>query len=136
MGMPRPTILPSPDAAPFWEACRRHELVLPHCRPCDRVFFYPRTACPECGSRDLDWLTASGRGVLHAFCIQYRTAVAADRDQLPFVTAVVELAEGPRLMSYLVDIEPTPEAIRCDMPVAVRFVELPGGQTLPVFAPA
>ena len=134
--MPSPTILPSPDAAPFWAAARRHELVLPYCRACQDVFFYPRTACPRCGSRELDWQRASGRGVLYTYCIQFQSADPVLRDDVPFVTAVVELAEGPRLMSFLVDVEPTPSAITCGMPVAVQFVDLPDGQALPVFAPA
>ncbi|HEX5406713.1 MAG TPA: OB-fold domain-containing protein [Pseudonocardiaceae bacterium] len=135
-GIPQPTILPSPDAVPFWRAARRHELVLPNCLACAEPFFYPRTFCPRCGSRDLDWQPASGQGVLHAFCIHFQTGIAADREHLPFVSAIVELAEGPRLMSYLVDVEPSPDAIRCDMPVSVRFVDLPDGQTLPVFEPS
>lgn len=129
MGVPLPTILPSPEATPFWDAARRHELVLPHCRRCADVFFYPRTSCPRCGSRDLDWQRAGGRGVLYTYCIHSQ---AAD----PFVTAIVELAEGPRLMSYLVDVEPRPDAISCGIAVQVRFVDLPDGHALPVFAPA
>lgn len=103
---PRPTILPSPDAAPFWEAVTRHERVLPLCLACDQAFFYPRTSCPLCGSRELDWRTASGRGTLHSFCIHFQTGVAADRPYQPFITALVDLVEGPRIMSYLVDVEP------------------------------
>lgn len=136
MGVPQPTILPSPEARPFWDAARRHELVLPHCRACDEEFFYPRTSCPHCGSRDLDWHRASGRGVLHTYCIHFQTGDPADREHLPFVTAIVELAEGPRLMSYLVDVQPRPDAIRCGIDVVVRFVDLPDGHSLPVFAPA
>lgn len=136
MSIPEPAILPSPETTEFWDAARRHELVLPHCRACDVPFFYPRTSCPNCGSRDLDWQRASGRGVLHTYCIHFQTGNPADREHLPFVTAIVELAEGPRLMSYLVDVEPRPDAITCGIAVQVRFVDLPDGHSLPVFAPA
>lgn len=136
MTIPFPTIQASPDAVPFWAAARRHELILPLCRACDEPFFYPRTYCPRCGSRDLDWQAAIGRGVVHAFCIHFQTSSLAQREHIPFVTAIIQLDEGPRLMSYLIDVEPNPDSITCEMPVEVQFIDLPDGNTLPVFAPA
>jgi uncharacterized OB-fold protein len=110
----------SPDAAPFWEACKRREFLLPWCPACADFFWYPRTLCPRCGSRNVEWRQASGRGRLHAFCIQSSV-----------VTALVELEEGPRMMSFLVSVEPDPAAIRCEMPLALDFRE----DGLPVFRP-
>ena len=127
-------IAPSPDAAPFWEACRRHELSLPWCRRCERSFFYPRPLCPVCGTRDLEWRRASGRGRLHAFCIQHRSAVPGLRDAVPFVTGIVELEEGPRLMSFVTGAGCDPAAIACDMEVEVTFVQA-GEHVLPAFRP-
>jgi uncharacterized OB-fold protein len=134
--LPQPHILPSPDAAPFWEACRRRELHLPYCPACAGFFFYPRTLCPSCGSRAVEWRRTSGRGRLHAFCIHHHSPLPELRDAVPFVTALVELEEGPRLMSALAGIDPDPAAIRCEMPLEVAFEELPDGQPLPVFRPA
>jgi hypothetical protein len=114
-------ISPSPDAAPFWEACERGELVLPYCLACADFFFYPRTLCPRCGSRELEWRPASGRGRLYTFCIQHQTPLPELREAVPFVTALVELEEGPRMMTLLVDVEPDPAAIRCELPVEVTF---------------
>jgi uncharacterized OB-fold protein len=108
------------DATPFWEAVARRELHLPWCLACDAPFFYPRTLCPRCGSRALEWRRASGRGRLHAFCIQRAE-----------VTALVELEEGPRMLSRLVGVEPDPAAVRCEMPLVVDFAD-----GLPVFRPA
>jgi uncharacterized OB-fold protein len=130
-----PDISPSPEATPFWDAANRHELKLPYCSNCREFFFYPRTLCPACGSRDITWRLASGRGHVYTFCIQYQTSAPGLRDGLPFVTAIIDLEEGPRLMSFLVDVSPDPESVSCDMPVHVAFVELPDGQTLPVFRP-
>ena len=118
------------DAAPFWEAVARGELHLPWCLACDAPFFYPRTLCPRCGSRELEWRRASGRGTLHAFCIQHATPLPEFRDLVPFVTALVELAEGPRMMSRLVGVDPDPAVVRCEMPLVVDFVD-----GLPVFRP-
>jgi uncharacterized OB-fold protein len=120
---------PSPDAVPFWEACQRRELVLPYCTACASFFFYPRTLCPGCGSRAVEWRRASGRGRLHAFCIHHHAPLEG------VVTALVELEEGPRIMSFLVGVEPDPAAIRCEMPLVVSFTEGDDGQLLPVFAP-
>ncbi|HET9898646.1 MAG TPA: OB-fold domain-containing protein [Streptosporangiaceae bacterium] len=130
-----PEISPSPDAAPFWDACRRHELALPWCARCQRPFFYPRPLCPACGSRDLRWQRASGLGEVYSFCVQYQSRLPGYRDAVPFVTAIVELAEGPRLMTLLVDVPPRPDLIRCGMPVEVAFKDLPDGNALPVFRP-
>ena len=121
----------APDAAQFWEAAARGELHLPWCVPCGAPFFYPRPLCPRCGSRELEWRRASGRGRLHAFCIQHATPLPELRDRVPFVTALVELEEGPRIMSRLVGVEPDPAAVRCEMPLVVDFE---AGR--PVFRPA
>jgi uncharacterized OB-fold protein len=66
---------------------------------------------------------------VYTYCVQYQTGE-------PFVTAIVELDEGPRLMSLLVDVAPDPAAVRCDMPVEVAFVDRPDGESLPVFRPS
>jgi uncharacterized OB-fold protein len=131
--LPAPPISPSPDAAPFWEAARRHELLLPYCEAGDGFFFYPRTACPACGSRDVGWRRASGRGRIHSFTIQPASRVPGYEDAGPFVSVLVELEEGPRLLSLLVGVEPDPEHVRCDLPVEVAFLDQPGGASLPVF---
>lgn len=131
----QPQVSPSPDAVPFWEAANQHELRLPFCGACERFFFYPRTLCPHCGSRNVQWRSASGRGTLYTFCIQYRNPVPGLRTAVPFVTAIVQLAEGPRMMSFLVGVDPSPEAITCDMPIMVDFLDLDSGQSLPVFRP-
>ena len=132
--VPVPAISPSPDAAPFWDACRRHELALPWCRRCERPFFYPRPHCPACGARELEWRRASGRGRVHAFCIQHHCGVPGLRDAVPFVTAIVELEEGPRLTTFLAGVAPEPGAVACDMEVEVAFVPA-GEHVLPVFRP-
>jgi uncharacterized protein len=133
---PAVVVSPSPDAAPFWEACLRRELLLPRCSACDTTFFYPRTSCPSCGSRAVGWVAASGRGRVYTFCIHHQASLPAFRDAVPFVTVIVELEEGPRLMSFLTGVEPDPGSVRCDMPVHVDFTELEDGRLLPVFRPA
>jgi uncharacterized protein len=130
-----PPLSPSPEARPFWEAANRHELQLPFCDACERYFFYPRALCPHCGSRKLSWSTATGKGHVYTFCIQYRNSVPGMSDAVPFVTAIVELEEGPRLMTLLVGVDPKPESVSCDLRVQVDFIDLESGQSLPVFRP-
>ena len=133
--LPVPPLSPSPEAAPFWDACRRHQLVLPYCTACQRFFFYPRACCPGCGARDVSWRESAGRGELYTFCIQHQSRLPGFAGATPFVTAIVELAEGPRLMTFLTGVPPDPALIRCGMPVEAVFRDLPDGNALPVFRP-
>jgi uncharacterized OB-fold protein len=119
------------DATPFWEAVARRELHLPWCLACAAPFFYPRTLCPRCGSRELEWRRASGRGRLHAFCIHHAAPLPELAAHVPFVSALVALEEGPRMLSRLVGVAPDPAAVRCEMPLVVDFEA-----GLPVFRPA
>lgn len=127
--------IPLPETRPYWEAARRHELALPWCRPCGAFFFYPRAACPTCLSGDVEWRRVSGRGRLHTFTIVHRGpkdfALGA-----PYVLAMVELEEGPRLMTNLVGIEPDPAHVRIGMPVEVTFADVADDVALPHFRPA
>lgn len=127
---PRPT----PDTAPFWEGAARGELRLQRCRDCGDPFFYPRGWCPRCGSPDVEWFTASGRGRLHTYLISHRPAPGF-ADQVPYAIAVVELEEGPRMMTNIVGVANTPEQLVLDMPLEVTF-EARGDQQVPVFRPA
>ena len=102
----KPLPYPSPETQPFWDACKRHELSLPYCPACAAFFFYPRQFCPRCFSWDIEWRTCSGKGTLYTFAIQYRPQMPGFTP--PYVTAIVQLEEGPRLMTNLVGIDPSP----------------------------
>lgn len=128
---PRPVV--QPWAQPFWDAARRHELVLQHCSACDRAIHYPRVACPHCGSANLDWRRASGRGTLYSFTVVEANAPSAFIADLPYVVAIVSLAEGVRMLSNVVDCDP--RDLQCDQPVEVVFERLDDDFTLPKFRP-
>ena len=104
---------------PFWEATKRHELVMPRCRTCSKIFFYPREQCPNCYSSDLDWTQVSGKGRLYTFTVVHQTAHPAFQPDAPHIYAIVQLNEGPRMPSNLVDCEF--EDARIDMPVEGRL---------------
>jgi hypothetical protein len=129
--LPRPT----PDTQLYWDALRRHELQIQRCNACGEAYFYPRNVCPHCLSNDVAWFRASGRGRLHTFTIVHQAPPNAPLPA-PYVVAVVELEEGPRMMSNLIGVDPDPEKIRCDMPVVVEYADVADGHTLPRFRPA
>jgi hypothetical protein len=128
--------IPQPESDFYWERCKEQELWLRHCKACDATYFYPRDICPACFSRDTDWTKSSGKGVLHSFAIVHRGPTPAFRDKVPYVVAIVELEGGARMPTNLVDVEPDPSVIKCDMPVEVVFEQLDGNITLPKFRPA
>lgn len=129
-----PLPVPTPESRPFWEAARQHVLSIPFCNACRRWHFYPRPFCPHCLSADIEWRSASGRATLLSFVINARGPrnfpVAA-----PYVVGIVELAEGPRMMSHIVEVEALPERLACDMPLEVVFEDLTAEITLPKFRP-
>ena len=129
----KPIPQPSVETKRYWEGCKRHELWLPYCPQCAEYFFYPRSFCPRCFNWEIEWRQASGRGTLYTYAIQYRPQ--APGFQPPYVTAMVQLEEGPRLMTNLVEVEPDPEQIHCDMPVEVVFEDVSDEISLPMFRP-
>jgi uncharacterized OB-fold protein len=131
--------LPQPITAetkPFWDGLREQKLMLPKCGDCGRVFFYPRILCPHCHSRNVGWIQGSGRGKLYSFEIAYQTISRAFKVKPPYVLAMIELEEGVRMLSNLVEVEPDPKKIRCDMPVEIVYQKLTDEVTLPLFKPS
>ena len=130
----KPVPAPTPETQPFWDGCAAGELRLQRCAGCGRPYFYPRPVCPGCGSRDVEWFTASGRATLYSYVINHRPAPGFEAEA-PYAIAVVQLAEGPRMMTSVSGIPATPDDLVLDMPLRVTFVER-GGMSLPVFWPA
>jgi len=129
-GKPEPVV--SEESRPFWDAAREGRLVAPFCGTCGHYFFYPRARCPVCWNGGWEWRPCSGRGEIYSFTIVRRSPFPAFEAEGPYVVALVQLAEGVRLMGNIVGAEP--EQIRIGQPVAVRF-EARGEWFLPQFAP-
>ncbi len=130
----RPIPAPTPETAEFWAGARRGELRIQRCNACGKAYFYPRAFCPHCSSRDVAWFTASGNGRLHTYVINYRPARGFD-DITPYVIAIVELEEGPRMMSNIVGVEPLPENLPVGLPLTVTWERQDDSITLPLFRP-
>jgi len=123
---------PTPETQHFWDGTRQHELRLQRCDACGRIYFPPRPFCPACASRSVTVFAASGKAVLHSYVIHHRPVSGFTP---PYAIAVVELAEGPRMMTNIVDCAQTPEALQLDMPLEVVFEKLDDEITLALFRP-
>ena len=123
-------VLPSPgigpDNEPFIAAAREGRFMLRHCDDCRRTHWYPRAVCPHCMSSSTSWKAASGRGTVYSFSTMQRV-------DPPYTLAYVTLAEGPTMLTNLVDTAPA--AWRIGMQVQVRFEASEDGTPVPVFAP-
>jgi uncharacterized protein len=125
---------PTPETQHFWDGTQAGELRLQRCDACANVYFPPRPFCPACASRKVSVFKASGKGKLYSYVINHRPAAPGFTP--PYAIAVVELDEGPRMMSNIVDCPQTPEALELDMKLEVAFEKLDDKITLPLFRPA
>jgi len=121
------------DTRPFWEGCRAHELRVQKCTACGHVRWPASIICPQCHSRKTTWITVAGTGTVYSFVVYHVAFHPAFRDDLPYVVAVVELTEGPRIFTNIVEC--SPEAVTCDMPVEVAWDDVTNEVTLPKFRP-
>ncbi len=129
-------IHPSPETAPFWEACRQRQLKLQRCTACGRFRHPPLPGCPHCGATTADWVQSSGRGRVFSYTIVHHASLPALRDLVPYNVVVIALddAPGARLISNLVGI--ANEAIAVGMAVELRWDELEPDLVLPRFRAA
>lgn len=130
---PRPT--PSSVTEPFWAATAEERFLVQHCAACGHVQHYPRPTCTACGATELTWRPISGRATVHTYTVARRPTHKAFDGADPAVIAIVELAEGPRVTTNIVDCDP--DAVHVDMAVELCWDEPgPDGIRLPLFRPA
>ena len=123
----------TPEMKPFWDAARRHELVVQRCTGCGTHRFPARDICSRCLSRDAAWTPVSGRGSVFSWAIMHQVYHPGFAAEVPYAVVVVELDEGARLVSNLVDCAPAD--IRAGMPVEVVFDDVAPDVSLPKFRP-
>jgi uncharacterized OB-fold protein len=130
---PKHTVTPIPtsDSREFWEGCNERRLLLRRCIACEQIWYYPRLACPRCSGRELEWIEASGRGLVHShttvFTSFYGPAWEAD---IPYTVLLVDLEEGPRMLSRLVGED---DGLRTGSSVDLQFCAI-GGRNYPYFS--
>src|SRR5271170_5628027 len=113
---------PTPETQHFWDGTQTGELRLQRCDACANVYFPPRPFCPACASRKVSVFKASGKAKLYSYVINHRPAAPGFTP--PYAIAIVELDEGPRMMSNILDCPQTTEAIEHDMRVEEEYEKL------------
>ena len=128
--------LPAPDVEtePYWAAARDGRLLIKRCTSCAHVFHYPRPFCPKCWSDDVEWEEASGRATLYTWSVVRQNDLPPWPERVPYVAAVVDLEEGPRMLTNVEGCEP--DDLRVGMALQVAFRKETDEITLPIFRPA
>lgn len=124
---------PDNDSAVYWEWARKHKLLLQLCASCKRFRFYPRLTCPFCLDDQFTWEQVSGRGLVYSYTVIHRAPSPAFKAAIPYVLALIELDEGVRMMSNVVECDPA--EVRIGMKVEVTFDDITSEITLPKFRP-
>lgn len=130
----KPLPTPRPESAPFWAGLLEEEIRLQRCDSCARVQFYPRPACRYCGATELTWETVSGRAEVYTYTIIHRAPFEAFADDVPYVLAVAQLEEGPRLVTTIVGVDP--DEVRIGMALTPVYDRVSDDIALLRFTPA
>ena len=132
----KPIPTPQGESDQYWKKAKEGELWLRKCNACGEAYFYPRDISPCCFSRDTTWIQASGKATLFTYGIVQRAPHPGFDEDVPFVTAIVELEEGPTMPTNIVMEDPTPEKLQVGMALEVVFEEITDTISLPKFKPA
>ena len=119
---------------PYWEGARQHQLLLQRCTACGHVWHPPLPRCPSCHSAELEWMPSAGRGVVYTYTVVYHATHAAMADKVPYIAALIQLDEGPRVLTNLRNC--TEADVHVGMPVSLLFEQLTDDITLPQFEPS
>jgi uncharacterized OB-fold protein len=119
------------ETRPFWEAAKAHKFVLQQCVGCGKFVYYPRAICPYCHGDQLEWKDASGEGTIHTFTIARRPAGPAFKEDVPYVIALIDLKEGPRMLSNIVTDDV--DSVKIGQQVSVIYDDVTDEVTLPKF---
>ncbi len=135
-GYNKPVPVPQVESDFYWEKCKQHELWLRYDNDAQQAYFYPRDISPITFSRNTTWVQASGKATLYTYAIVHRAPHPGFVGDVPFVTAMVELEEGPIMPTNIVMDDPTPEKLQIGMALEVVFEDITDDISLPKFQPA
>ena len=128
-----PLPIPGPDDAPYWEALARGTLLIQRCEACGTVRHPPHPRCGQCASASLSWTPATGFGTVYSFTIVRHASNPELAGSVPYVVALIELDEGPRLVSNVVGVDP--DCVTIGQRVKVIFDPVGDAMVLPRFTP-
>jgi len=129
--IPKPKPRPAPESLPYWQAARDHRLALPKCDDCGKFWFPPTRTCPHCLSSRFQFSEVSGKGKIYSFVTYHRVYRPAFAQDVPYVVALIELDEGPRLLSNIIGV--SPDEVACEMKVEVVFDDYDEEISIPKF---
>ena len=129
----KPKPRPAPESLPYWQAAREHRLALPKCESCEHFWFPPSRTCPHCLSTQFSFQNVSGKGKIFSFVTFHRVYRPAFEGDVPYVVALVELDEGPRLLTNIMGV--SHEEVKCEMRVEVVFDNYDADISIPKFKP-
>ena len=127
----KPLPTPSLESKPYWEFCKQHELRIQRCKNCGRYRHYPQLMCPHCHSLEVEWVKTSGKGKVYSWAVSHQAFHPGFAQDVPYATITIELEEGVRMVSRMVDTKP--EELEIGMPVEVVFEDVTEEITLPMF---
>ena len=130
----KPLPKPTPLTQPFWDGVREHELRVQKCGSCGKLRHLPKPWCPDCLSEEVTWVPLTGRGQVYTYTVMHRAPAPSFADELPYVVALVELEEGVKMISNVVECPP--EQVTVGMPVKVVFEDISDEAAMFKFAPA
>lgn len=126
--------VPDPETQPFWDAARARRLLVKRCADCGDAHLYPRPFCPHCWSEQVDWEEASGRATLYTWSVVRSNDLPPFPERVPYVAAMVDLEEGPRMMTNVEGCEF--DRLEVGMALHAEFRDIGADVTIPVFVPA
>jgi uncharacterized OB-fold protein len=129
----KPLPIINEDTKPYWEYCHQHELRMQKCKECGNVRFPSSILCPACHSMETDWEKLSGKGRVYSFIVFRLAYHEAYQNDIPYVVAIIELEEGPRMESNIIGCKI--EDVKIGMPVEVVFDDVTEDVALPKFKP-
>ena len=119
---------------PHWEGAKKHQFLVQKCRRCGHTWFPPLPNCSRCLEADIDWVAASGKGIIHSFIVYQQGWLEGYKEDIPYNVALIELEEGVRLINNAVGVDA--DGLRVEMPVEVVFEDISEDVTIPKFRPA
>jgi uncharacterized OB-fold protein len=133
MAYEKPLPQPNADDRFFWDGCKEHKLLFQKCLNCGLVRWPPSIICPNCHSNDTEIIEATGKGRIYTYAVYHQAYHPGFESEIPYVTAVIELEEGPHFLSNITGCEP--DEVECDMPVEVVWEDITEEFSLPKFKP-
>ncbi len=123
----------TPESQPYWDGCSEGQLLIQRCEACGAYQFYPRLMCTSCGNESVVWVKSSGQGKVKSYTIIRRAVSQAYEPDVPYVVALIELAEGPIMMSNIISVDA--EIVYIGQPVSVEFEKYSEEISVPIFRP-